>query len=389
MTHTQIKFSVIVVAAGTGQRFGGGVPKQYVDICGIPLLRHTLNNVLSWAGLKDVCVVIHPDHEDRFKQAAGDLDVKIAPGGAERHDSVHEGLKVLDCADDHIVLIHDAARPFVESEAVEKLLLSLKPGQCATLACPVRDTLFNDKDNAIVDRNGLWAVQTPQAFYYADIIKGHEQRDLNTLYTDDTSLVRDLGLDIMMVESAQSNFKITTQDDLLMAKSLLNSAAETRTGLGYDVHAFADQGVNKPLILCGIKVTHDKSLAGHSDADVGLHAITDAILGAIGKGDIGHHFPPSDDAYKDMDSAVFLEKAVGFVQEMGGVLQNIDVTLICEVPKIGPYRDKMVERIAGICKITPSRVNVKGTTTEKLGFTGRGEGIAAQAVVSVKLPASS
>jgi len=386
MTHPERNFSVVVVAAGTGQRFGGDVPKQYVEIAGKSLFRHTLDHVLSWDGVGDVCVVIHPDHEVLFRQATAGLEIQVVHGGAERHESVANGLKALGCADNDIVLIHDAARPFVAARSIPSLVAAVKSGVGATLAAPVRDSLFDDKGGANVERGGLWAIQTPQAFVYGDILKAHEARDLKKHYTDDTSVARDQGVDIVMVESAHSNFKITTQDDLKMAKLLLKGEAETRTGLGFDVHAFADHGDDKSLILCGVEVAHDRSLVGHSDADVGLHTITDAILGAIGKGDIGQHFPPSDDTYKDMDSAVFLKKAVEFVAEMGGALVNIDVTLICEAPKIGPYRDQMAVRIAEICGIDAARVNVKGTTTEKLGFTGRGEGIAAQAVVSVKMP---
>lgn len=389
--HSHRPYHIVVVAAGRGVRLGGDVPKQYLSIGGKPLLRHTLENILSWHGCDGVHVVIHPDHRDLYEKAAEGLDVSsVIEGGAERQDSVKKALLALasTLSGDEIVLIHDAARPFTSAQDVSSLLDSfINEGvRAASLARPVSDSLRNEQ-NDTVDRHGLWAMQTPQAFYFGDLQRAHEAGVSDQLYTDDASLVSALGIDVKLVVGAQSNFKITTKDDLVMAQALLNNTYEIRTGMGFDVHAFENAPSERVLKLCGVVVEHDLALAGHSDADVGLHTITDALLGAIGEGDIGHHFPPSDDTFKDMDSAVFLKKAMDMLRAKGGVVHNIDVTLICEAPKVGPYREEMAERIAQICGVVRARVNVKATTTERLGFTGRKEGIAAQAVVTVKLPA--
>lgn len=388
------KFIVLVMAAGSGTRMDSKVPKQYIDVAGKPLLRRTLDSVLSWPGLVQVRVVISTEHKEFYDTAVqglegSDLLGDAVFGSSERHLSVECGLRALvdvGVSPDVPVLIHDAARPFVSWGAVSNLLSCIKPGYGGTLAARVSDTLFDASSYAMIDRDNKWAIQTPQGFCLSDIYTAHQSRDKGAVYTDDASIALAADIDVSIVESGRENFKVTTQDDLTVVQQLIEGRNMTvRTGIGFDVHAFEDTASNRRLVLCGVNVDHDVALLGHSDADVGLHAITDALLGAIGQGDIGQHFPPSDDAFKNMDSAIFLERAVSMMKDDFGTLVNIDVTLICEAPKIGPYATRMKERVAEICAIREDQVNVKATTTERLGFTGRGEGIAAQAVVSVRM----
>jgi 2-C-methyl-D-erythritol 4-phosphate cytidylyltransferase / 2-C-methyl-D-erythritol 2,4-cyclodiphosphate synthase len=373
---TKIKqFHVVIAAAGHGERFGGPTPKQYRLLGGQPLLRHAVEKFLKTDGVKSVRVVISAEHEHLYKDAVEGLALAAPVIGADtRKGSVYNALKSMnDIAPDDTVLIHDAARPFVPD--LEELLAAMNDNDAATLALPVSDTLR--RGDEIVNRDDLWALQTPQAFKYETLKKAHETAKGD--FTDDTGLVSALGLPVKMVMGSKTNLKMTVPEDFEIAERLLNG--ETRTGMGYDVHAFSKDPSRK-LMLCGIHVDHPFGLEGHSDADVALHALTDAILGAIGKGDIGQHFPPSNPKYKNMDSRVFLEDAARMVK---GSILNADVTIICEVPKIGPNREKMQKKIAEILKIDPSRVNVKATTTEGLGFTGRGEGIAAQAIATVRM----
>lgn len=389
----QQNFHLIIAAAGRGTRFSDTLPKQYFKINDKTILRHTIDNALFWPGLKSLHVIINPDDAKHYHEAVMNLDLpNPIHGGKERSDSINNALNnISNIANDEIILIHDAARPFVSFTDIQKLLQSLQNNRAASLAHPVFDTLRHAKDSIagdIIDRNGLWALQTPQAFRYADIKAAHMKSQYNQEYTDDTSLVSAIGIDVALVEGKRSNIKITTQDDIKMAKALLTKQTQTQVGLGFDVHAFDKEKTDKPLILCGIKVDHTHSLDGHSDADVGLHAITDALFGALAEGDIGQHFPPSDNQYKDMDSAVFLQKASSILKEKNGDIQNIDLTLICELPKIAPYSKSMKKRIAQILDIEQTNINIKATTTEKLGFTGRGEGIAAQAVVTIKIQVS-
>ncbi len=385
-----MKFSLIIVAAGSGTRFGSDLPKQYVSLGGVTILRRTLNAFKNVDGVKSVCVVIDPAHKDLLNQSISGLDnIIVVHGGETRQQSVYNGLRALNTGDDDIVLVHDAARPFVQCTDIKKLLDVINDCDAATLAASVVDTLSYTDDNDCatdyVSRDNLWAVQTPQGFR-ADVLKrAHECAYENTEYTDDTALVAALGHKIKYVAGSRKNFKITRKEDLDLAQHLIST--ETHIGTGFDVHAFDESSLDvKSVRLCGVDVAFDRKLKGHSDADVGLHALTDAILGAIGEGDIGLHFPPSNNDFKNMDSAVFLEHAVKLMHDKGGSLINADVTLICERPKIGEYREAMVERMAEIMGVSPSRVNIKATTTEKLGFTGRKEGIAAQAAVSVQLP---
>ena len=385
------KFHLIIAAAGTGTRFGSDTPKQYQKHNGKTLLRHTIDNLLSWPKLQSLRVIIDPEHAELYQKSITGLDLPpYIAGGKERKDSINNALKdISNLKNEEIILIHDAARPFTKYRDIEKLLLALETYDAATLACPVSDTLRKADNNGagpIVERSGLWALQTPQAFRFGDLRKAHEQAAPDAQHTDDTSLITEIGLSVALLEGSRSNIKITTAEDWTMAQALFDQGTYTATGQGFDVHAFEQTPSGKPLMLCGIDIPYAKALTGHSDADVGLHALTDALLGAIGEGDIGQHFPPSDPTFKDMDSAIFLEKAVEMIKNRGGEILNCDVTLICEEPKIGPHRDKMRARIAEITGLLPVRINVKATTTEKLGFTGRKEGIAAQAIANVKLP---
>lgn len=371
-----IPFYAVIAAGGSGSRLGGDVPKQYLKIGGKAVLRRTIEAFLVCPGLKGLTVVIDPVHESLYKEAvAGLAQPPFVAGGHDRKSSVYNGLKALSAADEAVVLIHDAARPFIDPAQISAVAGAAYDHRAATLAIPVSDTLYCSNNNNYVNRNGLWTVQTPQAFHYGLIMKAHAQAGE---YTDDTSLVAALGHEIKLVPGSRENFKITTMDDLQMAQKLLPRS--TRTGMGFDVHAFT---AGNKVRLCGVDIPHTHALAGHSDADAALHAITDALLGAIAAGDIGQHFPPSDLKWKGADSAVFLRHAVDMVRARSGEIVNLDVTIICEAPKIGPHREKMQARVAKICGIRPDQVGVKATTTEGLGFTGRGEGIAAQAVATI------
>jgi 2-C-methyl-D-erythritol 4-phosphate cytidylyltransferase/2-C-methyl-D-erythritol 2,4-cyclodiphosphate synthase len=386
--------AALIVAAGRGSRAGGEKPKQYQTLGGKPLLRYSLETLLGHGAVARVAVVIHPDDSAAYAEAVGDLagHPRLAPpclGGAARQDSVRLGLEALAQDPPGQVLIHDAARPFLQHIYIDHLLAALAQAPGAVLAIPVVDTLKRD-DNGFArsgaERQGLWRVQTPQAFRFADILTAHRQ-SAGLALTDDAAVAERASLAVKLVPGAEENFKVTEPDDFARAeRQLLHRLSDIRTGQGFDVHAFSDEP-GRRLTIAGLVIPHERGLAGHSDADVALHALTDAILGALGDGDIGQHFPPSDARWKNADSAAFLEHAVGLVAARGGMLAHCDVTIICEAPKIGPHREAMRARIAGIAGIGIDRVSVKATTTEKLGFTGRREGIAAQAVATVRLPA--
>ena len=315
---------------------------------------------------------------------------KPAAGGPSRQDSARLGLESLAALAPGAVLIHDGARPFVGAAVIDRVLDALGASAGAIAALPVTDTLKRGADGLItgtVERAGLWRAQTPQGFRFAEILAAH-QKSAGRELTDDAAVAERAGLPVALVEGAPENIKITTQDDLARAECWLageQAGAETRVGQGFDVHRF---GPGDQVMLCGIAVPHDAGLMGHSDADVGLHALTDAILGALGAGDIGQHFPPSEARWRDAESGVFLRHAGDLVTGAGGRIRHLDVTLICERPRIGPHRAAMVTRIAELLGIDAGRVSVKATTTEGLGFTGRGEGIAAQANATISLPGS-
>ena len=374
----------LVVAAGRGRRFGGGVPKQYLDLQGRPIIRRALECFLAHAEVDDVLAVIHPDDGALFARAAGGLDL-LAPvaGGDSRQESVRLGLESLAGRAPEQVLIHDGARPFADKAMISRVLDALETAPGAIPALPVGDTLKRGQEGLVagtVARDGLWRAQTPQGFRYADIARAHGEF-AGAALTDDAAVAEKAGFPVRLVPGAEDNIKITTDDDLARACDLIGG--ETRTGFGFDVHRF---GPGDHVMLCGISIPHSAGLAGHSDADAGLHALTDALLGAIGAGDIGQHFPPSGAEWKDAASDIFLSRAADLVAEMGGAIVNVDVTIVCEAPRIGPHRDAMARRIADILGLDAGRVGVKATTTDGLGFSGRCEGIAAQAVATVNLP---
>lgn len=377
-------FHVLIVAAGAGERFGGTTPKQYLKIGNKSVLYHSIKAFSSFKNLKSIHVIINPDHAALYEAAVSELNLPpFIAGGKDRKESVNNGLKAIpNISNEDYILVHDGARPLVSSAEITAILDKLSTSQACSLALPITDTICHANDGAIetyIERDQAFSLQTPQGFH-ADILR--RAHNLDSPATDDTSLVRALGVDVALIEGSKHNIKITTPEDLEMAKALLNNNTSTRTGIGFDVHAFETAPSARKLMLCGIHIPHDLALAGHSDADVGLHAITDAFLGAIGGGDIGDHFPPSDDQWKNANSADLLENVLSKYNNYE--ITNIDITLICEAPKISVHKDKMKERIANICEIDATCVNIKATTTERLGFTGREEGIAAQAVVSLK-----
>lgn len=374
------KIFAIIVGAGKGVRLGTQTPKQFLHLeNGQRVFDISIDKFKSISGIEAVLAVVPDGAQKQFGYAIA--------GGDTRQESVFNGLKKIkqdySPAPDDIILIHDAARPFIEITAIMDVIEKLQENPAVTLGVKVKDSLRH-QDGHMIDRNGLYGLQTPQGFHFELIYKAHEQAQGKEGFTDDTSIVEALGQEITIVEGDAGNFKITTKEDLDMANAVIAKNSVFRSGQGYDVHAFDMDTPADSVRLCGVDVPYKYALKGHSDADVGLHAIMDAILGAIGKGDIGELFPPSDDRFKDMDSTRFVEKACALTQELSYALVNIDVTIICEAPKLGNHKQEMRTRIAKICELDERFVNVKATTTEKLGFTGRGEGIAAQAIVTVK-----
>jgi 2-C-methyl-D-erythritol 4-phosphate cytidylyltransferase / 2-C-methyl-D-erythritol 2,4-cyclodiphosphate synthase len=377
----------LVVAAGRGARLGGPLPKQYLPLAGRPLLRHSLETLAAHPGIAAVRVVFNPEDRAHYEAATRGLDVlDPVAGGAARQDSVHLGLESLAAAAPDRVLIHDGARPFLDAATVDRVLAALDEADGAIPALAMSDTVKRGENGCVietVDRRHLWRAQTPQGFRFDAILAAHRAARGSDL-SDDAAVAERAGLAVRLVAGSEGNFKVTTSEDFLRAEQILAArTGDIRTGQGFDVHAF---GAGDHLWLCGMKIAHEQGLVGHSDADVGLHALTDAILGALGAGDIGMHFPPSDPQWRGAASHRFLRYAAELVAAAGGTIAHADVTIICERPKIGPHRDAMVARIAEILAIDRRRVSVKATTTEKLGFTGRGEGIAAQAVATIRLP---
>jgi len=377
----------LVVAAGRGSRLGGALPKQYLDLGGKTLLRHALDSLTRHGGIASVRVVFDPGDAALYEQATLGLDL-LPPvaGGAKRQDSVRLGLESLAAMNPARVLVHDGARPFLDAGLVDRVLAALDRAPAAIPALPVLDTVkrcFSGMVVETIDRANLWRAQTPQGFRYKDILAAH-RAVIGEDFPDDAAVAERAGLPVRLVEGSEDNIKVTTPEDLTRAAGILaGRLGEVRTGQGFDVHAF---GPGDHVWLCGVKLPFDKALVGHSDADVGLHALTDAILGALGAGDIGVHFPPIDAKWRGAPSYKFLRYAADLVKQAGGAISHVDVTLICERPKIGPHRAAMVKRVAEILELDEKRVSVKATTTEQLGFTGRGEGIAAQAVATLRLP---
>jgi len=370
----------VLVAAGSGQRFGGALAKQFSCCAGKPVMRHAAE-ALAASG-----VMIQPVGDAVAIDAAlaGLAHRPAVPGGATRQASVLAGLEALAGAAPDVVLVHDAARPFIPPGTIAALLAALAGHGGAIPAVPVADTLKRGEAGRItgtVDRSGLFRAQTPQAFRYPLLLALHRAAAAGA--TDDASVLEAAGHAVALVAGHEDNIKITWPEDLVRMARILRPALSPRVGTGFDVHVLA---VGRRLMLCGIEVPHERGLAGHSDADVGIHALCDAIYGALADGDIGRHFPPGDNSFKDMDSAIFLRHAAARVAARGGTIANVDVTLICERPKISPHAAAMMARLAALLGIDVGRVSVKATTTERLGFAGRMEGIAAQAVATVLVP---
>lgn len=385
------RVTALIVAAGRGSRFGGPLPKQYALLDGEPVLRRTIAAFQATPSVDQVIVVIGSGDDARYKAATRGLGLPApVPGGSSRQQSVLHGLEALAATAPDFVAIHDAARPFVRPADIEACLAAASADGIdgAILGIPLADTLKRvGADQTItetVPRRDLWRAQTPQVFRFARLLAAHRAAaslaaDEATALTDDAAVAERAGLKLVMVAGSEDNRKITTTADLSLPHM------ETRTALGFDVHGFAP---GNAVILGGVAIAHTHALAGHSDADVALHALTDAVLGTIGAGDIGKHFPPSDPQWRGASSDRFLRHAVDLVTARGGRIVHLDVTIVCEAPKVGPHRDAMVNSIAAIAGIATGRVSVKATTTEGLGFTGRREGIAAQAIATVELPGS-
>jgi 2-C-methyl-D-erythritol 4-phosphate cytidylyltransferase/2-C-methyl-D-erythritol 2,4-cyclodiphosphate synthase len=376
--------AALIVAAGKGDRAGGAVPKQYAMLRGKALLAHSVDAFLEHPAIGSVHLVIGEGQEELARAALGSRSISsLAIGGAERQDSVRAGLEAMSGSGVTKVLIHDAARPLLDANMIDRLIAALDEADGALPALPVVDTLARD-DGAlgdVVDRTGLVRVQTPQAFHFDAIMTSHACWK-GGIATDDAQMARAAGYEIRIVAGDPALEKVTLAADFAAAERRLAALRMVRTGMGFDVHRLE---AGKPLWLCGLEIEHDLGLAGHSDADVALHAVVDALLGAIGEGDIGSHFPPSDQRWKGAASALFVTHARDLVAERGGTIDHVDLTIICEAPKIGPVRDAMRARLADLLNIDMDRTSVKATTTEGLGLTGRREGIAAQAIATIRI----
>ena len=383
------KTVALIVAAGQGSRAGGDVPKQYRTIAGKAVLAHAHEAIAGHGAIDAAFVVVADGQQPVARTLLGD-EVQVVAGADSRRGSVRAGLEAIDAAGGaDIVLIHDAARPFLPAAVVDRLLEALADSEGAIPTLPVADTLVRENGGTMADtveRAQLHRVQTPQAFRFATILAAHRAWDEARDATDDAQILRASGHDVMLVQGDERLEKLTYRQDFARAEALLAPAYVTRVGMGYDVHRLAP---GEPLWLGGVLVPHDRGLAGHSDADVALHAMVDAMLGALADGDIGSHFPPSDPQWRGAPSDRFLAYARDRVMARGGRIDHVDLTIICEAPKIGPHRDAMRARIAAILDVPIERVSVKATTTERLGFAGRREGIAAQAVATLSLPALS
>ncbi|KAB0266105.1 bifunctional 2-C-methyl-D-erythritol 4-phosphate cytidylyltransferase/2-C-methyl-D-erythritol 2,4-cyclodiphosphate synthase [Microvirga brassicacearum] len=391
--------AALIVAAGRGFRAGNGLPKQYRSLAGRTILARTLDAFLTHPGIDVVQVVIHPDDEALYRQSVSELAPHTAAhlsppayGGETRQNSVLNGLEALGHSAVDLVLIHDAARPFAEPALIDRAIAAGRAFRAAVPGSAVTDTIkvVDGEGRAVstLDRATLRAVQTPQAFSFNVLLAAHRKAAAAGLhaFTDDGALAEWAGLTVHVFDGDAGNLKLTGAADFQAAEQRLKGRAMaylTRFGTGFDVHAFVD---GDHVWLGGIKIAHDRGVVAHSDGDVILHALTDAVLGALADGDIGTHFPPSDPQWRGASSDRFLAYAVALVRERGGIVDHLDATLLCERPKLGPHREAIRARIAAIANLEIDQVSVKATTTEKLGFTGRGEGIAAQAAATIRLP---
>ena len=376
-----MRIAALLVAAGTGSRFAADIPKQFVQIAGKPVLRHAAEALARHAELLQPVGEAEPIR----RALAGLRHLPVVAGGATRQQSVRAGLEALAPFAPDIVLVHDAARPFIPPATIRDILAALLHAPGAIPAMPVADTLKRAAQGivtATVERENLFRAQTPQGFRFPTLLALHRNAGGASL-TDDASLLEQAGETVMLVAGSEDNIKLTYKEDQMRLERVLTGSLFPRVGTGFDVHVFE---AGRKLMLCGVEVAHEFGLGGHSDADVGIHALCDAIYGALAEGDIGRHFPPGEADWKNADSARFLAHAIERVRARGGMLANADVTLICERPRITPHAPAMIARLAAILAVEPGLVSVKATTTERLGFTGRGEGIAAQAVATLLLP---
>ncbi|WFU03382.1 bifunctional 2-C-methyl-D-erythritol 4-phosphate cytidylyltransferase/2-C-methyl-D-erythritol 2,4-cyclodiphosphate synthase [Rhizobium sp. CB3171] len=390
-----MSIGIVIVAAGRGERAGSPEegPKQYRPIGGRSVIAHTLEKFVTWPQAAKIVIVIHRDDEillqAALQQVADSSEVEIAFGGVSRQQSVLAGLRKLENADVTHVMIHDAVRPFFDHDLLDRVAAALAAGAPAVLpAMPVTDTLKRaDAAGLVIEtvpRSGLYAAQTPQSFRYADILAAHEKAaaENKTDFTDDAAIAEWSGLPVTLVAGSSDNIKLTIKRDIAIADEKLSAGLlpDVRTGNGYDVHQLEP---GDGVTLCGVFIPHDQKLKGHSDADVALHALTDALLATCGAGDIGDHFPPSDPQWKGAPSRIFIEHAAKIVRDHGGTIMNADVSLIAEAPKVGPHREAMRAKLAEFLGISLERCSVKATTNEKIGFVGRREGIAAIATATV------
>lgn len=376
--------AAIIVAAGRGTRAGGDLPKQWQVLAGRRVIDWTLDLFRAAPGIDRIVLVLHPDDLERIAPAD---DVLITTGGAARDASVKRGLEALEGAGVNRVLIHDVARPCTPPQVIADVLAALEQAEAAAPGLAVTDALWRGQGGAVdgtLSREGLFRAQTPQGFHYAALLAAHRAHPGGA--ADDVEVARAAGMRVVITPGHEDNLKITTPGDLARAERILKNQGfgmDVRLGNGYDVHRFGD---GDHVMLCGVRVPHGRGLVGHSDADVGMHAVTDAIYGALALGDIGRHFPPSDPQWKGAESHIFLRHAVGLAAENGFRISNIDCTLVCEYPKIGPHAVAMQAAMAAIMGLEPARVSVKATTSERLGFTGREEGIAALATATLVKP---
>lgn len=374
----------VIVAAGRGSRVGGPTPKQWREIHGRTVVAWTLDVFLNSPLIDRIILVLHGDDMAMAPGYEGHTNVNVVQGGSTRDASVRNGLEALIGKDITKVLIHDVARPLVDGDIIERVCTALETNAGAAPALPVTDALWQGEDDVVsgvTDRNALYRAQTPQGFHFDVILCAH--RIHSGTAADDVEIARAAGIKVAIVAGSERNLKITTEQDFARAAALMGTNMDIRVGNGFDVHRFGD---GDHVTLCGITLPHPRALIGHSDADVGMHALTDAIYGAIADGDIGQHFPASDPQWKGAASQIFLEHAMSRAAQLGYSLSNADVTLICEEPKIGPHSGAMSANLADILGVTKDRISVKATTSERLGFTGRGEGIAASATAALTKP---